>query len=132
MTGAAVARGQPGGLTPGKRTPSVVNAAGFLRDPFAYVRWLYGRYGPVAGVRLPGVGWTIWLADPALVKQVLTGDASLFHAGEANASLLEPIMGRDALATLDGEPHMRRRKLVLPALHGDRMRRWSRRPGRSP
>src|SRR3954453_24174350 len=111
-------------LPPGPSRPSVINAIRFARDPLAYIRHFYGRYGPVAKSRFPGLGLMIYVADPDLVKQVFTGDASVFHAGEANATVLEPAVGLNSLLSLDEKPHMRQRKLLLPPFHGDNVRRW--------
>ena len=111
-------------LPPGPRRPSPINAIRFARDPFAYIRSFYERYGPVAKSRFPGLGLMIYVADPELVKQVFTGDRSVFHAGEANATVLAPAVGMNSLLTLDEEPHMRHRKLLLPPFHGDNVKRW--------
>jgi cytochrome P450 family 135 len=111
-------------LPPGPSRPSVLNAIRFARDPIAYIRSFYGRHGPIAKSRFPGIGLMIYVADPELVKQVFTGDSSVFHAGEANATVLEPAVGLNSLLTLDDEPHMRHRKLLLPPFHGDNVRRW--------
>jgi cytochrome P450 len=45
-------------------------------------------------------------------------------AGEANAAILEPVVGPHSVLVLDGPEHLRQRKLILPAFHGDRMRAW--------
>ena len=45
----------------------------------------------------------IYVAEPELVKQVFTGSSSVFHAGEANATVLEPAVGMNSLLTLDDE-----------------------------
>lgn len=111
-------------LPPGPSRPSVINAIRFARDPISYIRSFYGRYGPIAKSRFPGIGLMIYVADPELVKQVFTGDSSIFHAGEANATVLEPAVGMNSLLTLDDEPHMRHRKLLLPPFHGDNIKRW--------
>jgi cytochrome P450 len=102
----------------------VINAIRFARDPLAYIRSFYRQYGPVAKSRFPGLGLMIYVADPELVKKVFTGDSSVFHAGEANATVLEPAVGTNSLLTLDDEPHMRHRKLLLPPFHGDNVKRW--------
>jgi cytochrome P450 len=111
-------------LPPGPSTPSPINAIRFARDPLAYIRSFYERYGPVAKSRFPGLGLMVYVAEPELVKQVFTGDSSTLRAGEANATVLEPAVGTNSLLTLDGEPHMRHRKLLLPPFHGDNVRRW--------
>jgi cytochrome P450 family 135 len=111
-------------LPPGPRTPSLINGIRFARDPIAYIRSFYRRYGKISKSRFPGIGLMIYIAEPQLVKDVFTGDASVFHAGEANATVLEPAVGANSLLTLDEEPHMRQRKLLLPPFHGDNIRRW--------
>jgi cytochrome P450 len=63
------------------------------------------------------------LSNPEHVKQVFTGDPKVFHAGEGNRILL-PVLGANSLLTLDEQPHMEQRKLLLPPLHGKRMQRY--------
>jgi cytochrome P450 family 135 len=111
-------------LPPGPRTPALINGIRFARDPLGYIRSFYRRYGQVSRSRFPGIGLMIYVAEPQLVKEVFSGDASVFHAGEANATVLEPAVGANSLLTLDEEPHMRQRKLLLPPFHGDNVRRW--------
>ena len=58
------------------------------------------------------------------LKVVFGGDSDVLRAGEANATILEPLVGPHSVLVLDGPEHVRQRKLILPALHGDRMRAW--------
>jgi cytochrome P450 len=111
-------------LPPGPRLPSAINAIRFARDPIAYIRSFYERYGSVAKSRFPGLGLMIYVAEPALVKQVFAADPSLLRAGEANSTVLEPAVGTSSLLTLDQDAHMRHRKLLLPPFHGDNVKRW--------
>jgi cytochrome P450 len=78
----------------------------------------------VFAIRYPFFGNILYVADPDAIKQVFTGDARLFRAGEGNAGPLEPIVGTYSVLTLDGDEHMEQRKLLLPAFHGDRIRRY--------
>jgi cytochrome P450 len=109
---------------PGSRLPGVVQAVRFSRDPVGFLVRNRLRYGDVFSLSFPGFGRMIYLADPALVKQVFTGDPATFHAGAANARALEPILGRFSLLTLDREDHMRQRKLLLPPFHGEAVQRY--------
>jgi len=111
-------------LPPGPRLPGVVQAARFSRDPVGYLERNRRRYGDVFTIPFPAFGRLVYLADPALVKQVFTGDPAIYHAGAANARALEPILGRHSLLTLDGDEHMRQRKLLLPPFHGEAVRRY--------
>ncbi len=45
----------------------------------------------------------------------------VLHPGEG-ARLLEPVVGANSLILLDEHPHLRQRRLMLPAFHGDRVR----------
>ena len=111
-------------LPPGPRLPGVVQAARFSRDPVGYLQGNRRRFGDVFTIPFPAFGRLVYVADPALVKQVFTGDPAVFHAGEANGRALEPILGRHSLLTLDGDEHMRQRKLLLPPFHGEAVRRY--------
>jgi cytochrome P450 len=113
------------GLPPGARTPALINALRFMRDPLGYLRLHHRRYGALASSRFPGVGLMINVADPDLVKEVFSGDPSIFHAGEANATMLEPTLGPNSVLTLDERAHMRQRKLLLQPFHGKSVSRWA-------
>ncbi len=104
--------------------PAVINGVGIALDPIGYIRWFSDRYGPVTAPRFPGFGPIVSLADPALVRQVFTGDARTFHAGESSKPVLEPTVGSNSVLTLDEEPHMRQRKLLLEPFHGKNVQRW--------
>jgi cytochrome P450 len=79
------------------------------------------RYGDVFSMRAPGGTAFVIVADPDLIKQVVTADPDVLLAGVGNAMLLEPMLGKHSLLTLDGREHMRQRRLLLPAFHGERM-----------
>jgi cytochrome P450 len=111
-------------LAPGGRVPALLNAWRFARDPVGYIRTYHRRYGPIACSRFPGIGLAVVVADPALVKQVFGEDPSVVRAGEANATVLEPTVGINSVLTLDEQPHMRQRKLLLPPFHGNSVSRW--------
>jgi cytochrome P450 len=109
---------------PGSRVPAVINGLGYTRDPIGYTRWFVRRFGRVTGPRFPGFPLIVSLGDPELVRQVFTGDARTFHSGESSQAVLEPTVGPNSLLTLDEEPHMRQRKLLLGPFHGENIRRW--------
>jgi cytochrome P450 len=109
---------------PGSRLPGVVQAVLYARDPVGFLQRHQRRYGDVFGLPFPAFGRLVYVCDPELVKEVFTGDAAVFRAGAANARALEPVLGRYSLLTLDGDEHMRQRKLLLPPFHGEAVRRY--------
>ena len=111
-------------LPPGPRAPALVQAMQLHRRPIGWVEDMWRRHGDVFTGRFPYFGRVVYVADPAVVKEVFTGDPAVMHAGEANAGPLGPVMGRYSLLTLDDEPHMQQRKLLLPPFHGESVRRY--------
>src|SRR5207244_601357 len=74
-------------------------------------------------VRWPGMGNLVYVVDPALIREIFTGDVHLFHAGEAN-TVLEPVLGPRSVLLLDEDEHLRQRRLLLPPFHGESVRRY--------
>jgi cytochrome P450 len=109
------------GLPPGSRMPSVLQALRYAADPLGFLIRLQRRYGDIFTVRFPYFGRMVYVTTPELVKEVFTGPPAQMHAGEANATVLEPALGPNSVLTLDDAPHMRQRKLLLPPFHGERI-----------
>src|SRR5512145_1435098 len=110
-------------LPPGPRAPAAVQMWEWIARPIPFLERCSRRYGDLFTVRFP-IGTVAFTADPGLIKDVFTGDPDVFHAGEANATPLEPLMGRNSVLLLDGREHMRQRRLMLPSFHGERMQRY--------
>jgi cytochrome P450 len=111
-------------VPPGPRTPGLLQLLAYGRDPLGFLSRRQQRFGDIFSVRFPYFGRIVYVAEPELVKALFTGDPAVFHAGEANASMLEPALGPSSVLTLDDAPHMRQRKLLLPPFHGERVRRY--------
>jgi cytochrome P450 len=67
--------------------------------------------------------WVI-LADPEDVKKVFTADHSVLGVGLAN-SVLGPLLGPRSVMLLEEPEHVKRRKLMLPPFHGERMKGYA-------
>jgi cytochrome P450 len=96
---------------------------GWIFRPEAVMERARRECGDVFTLQLP-LGPIVAVADPALIKQVFTGDSEVLRAGEGNAPL-EPVVGPDSLLLLDGARHLRRRRLVLPPFHGERLEAYT-------
>ncbi len=106
------------------RLRSLIGAVHYVLDPLGNIRSFARHYGPVAKTQFPGFGVMVYVNEPELVKQVFAGDPSIFHAGEATSQVLGPAVGANSVLTLDEEPHLRQRKLLLPPFHGENVSRW--------
>lgn len=110
-------------LPPGPRLPMLAQTAVWFR----HAQWLLGqcaaRFGETFTLRIVSEGTWVVLSNPEHVKQVFTGDPSVFHAGEGNRILL-PVLGPHSVLLLDETDHMEQRKLLLPPFHGKRMQAY--------
>jgi cytochrome P450 len=111
-------------LPPGPRVPPLVNALRYARDPLRFFPRLRERYGDIFTVSFPDFRKVVYLAEPSLVRELFTGSPGQMHAGEANATILEPAVGPSSVLTLDDDEHMRQRKLLLPPFHGKAVERY--------
>jgi cytochrome P450 len=105
---------------PGPSTPAPVQLLRWLRDPFRVMDDCQARYGDAFTMRLPRLPGIVILADPLAVKEVFGLGPDEGHAGKANV-VLKPLLGEHSLLLLDGAEHIRQRKMILPAFHGERM-----------
>ncbi|WP_299414166.1 cytochrome P450 [Acaryochloris sp. IP29b_bin.148] len=96
----------------------------WVLDPVGYMHAHHRRYGDIFQT---GLSWGssnafVMVSDPKAVQYLLTHDTgSEFSApGEVNERLA-PFFGRQNLMLLSGADHQRRRPLIMPAFHGDRL-----------
>jgi cytochrome P450 len=116
--------GANAGLPAGPRLPRLVQTAWFVARPLECLEYCHNRFGDYFTLRLIGLGTTVFVADPAGVRAIFTGDPEILHAGESNA-ILEPLLGPHSVLLLDDQPHIRKRRLMTPAFHGERLQRYA-------
>ncbi len=109
-------------LPPGPRLPSALQTIGWWSRPTAYLERCRARYGTPFTIRLLGQSPFVILSDPEQIKQVFQAPPEVLHPGEG-ARILEPVIGPNSVILLDESPHLRQRKLLLPAFHGEKMQR---------
>ena len=111
-------------LPPGPKAPALIQGLRQTRDPLYFIGKLRRRYGDVFSAALPTFGRIVYVTTPETVKEVLTLPPSQVNTGEVMATLLEPTFGVTSVITLDGAPHMRQRKMLLPPFHGEKVKRY--------
>jgi cytochrome P450 len=107
-------------LPPGPRLPAVAQTLLYVARPNEYFEWLGRTYGEAFTIRTVAFGTEVLFSRPEAIKEVFTGDPDTLRAGEAN-SILRPVVGSNSVLLLDGEAHVRQRRLMLPPFHGERM-----------
>jgi cytochrome P450 len=111
------------GLPPGPRAPRLLQTLGFVFTPRRFLDRGRRRYGDVVRFGTLFDSRFVVVFEPELVKQVFRAPPDRLRAGEANA-LLGIVLGGRSVLLLDGDEHLRQRRLMLPPFHGERMRAY--------
>jgi cytochrome P450 len=113
-------------MPPGPNTHPALVMWRWIRTPFELLESSQKAFGDMFSLPLPltPMGLTV-TSDPSVIKTIFGFGPSEAHAGEANI-VLKPFLGEHSLLLLDGAPHLRHRKMILPALHGERMHAYGR------
>ena len=111
-------------LPPGPRMPSTLQAIAWARRPLPFLERCQKHFGDTFTIRVKHAGTWVILADPEDVKKVFTADHAVLGVGLAN-SILGPLLGPRSVMLLEEPEHVKRRKLMLPPFHGERMKGYS-------
>jgi cytochrome P450 len=112
-------------LPPGPRYPGTLQTLGWVLRPGPWLEGCRARYGDCFTVRLPGFGEpgfkpVVVIADPAAIKDVFSGGQRFAHVNRSRR-VLAPIFGQRSVIVIDGPDHLRRRRMLLPPFHGERL-----------
>jgi cytochrome P450 family 135 len=109
-------------LPPGPRAPAAWQTVGWTMRPAAFLRRVHERFGDPATIR------TLWTDEPMVlfshpdaVREVFRLDPAIAPAGQS-WEFLRPFAGSHSILVLDGEEHLRERRLIQTPFHGERMR----------
>lgn len=98
-------------LPPGPTRPSTLE---WFAHPYRFMEECAREFGDAFTFELEGTGRHLMVSHPEAVRQVFTAPAGSLQAGAGNAVWLS-FMGPGSLLLLDGEPHLRERRLMAPA-----------------
>jgi cytochrome P450 len=104
--------------------PSALQAVAWARRPLPFLERCQKHYGDIFTIRVRHAGTWVILGDPEDVKRVFTADHTVFGVGVAN-SILGPLLGPRSVMLLEEPEHVKRRKLMLPPFHGERVKGYS-------
>jgi cytochrome P450 len=92
----------------------MVQTLKWMYRPIPFIESCRRRYGDIFSLRLGPGRNTVVVAEAAAARMVMRGDPDIFRAGDANG-ILKPVVGPASLLVLDGDEHMRHRRIMLPA-----------------
>jgi cytochrome P450 len=110
-------------LPAGPPLPTFAATLLWMKRPFELLEASARRYGEPFTMGLVGFPKIVVVSSPEEVKHVFADDGSTFLAGRFNHSL-SALLGERSVLMLDGPEHLRRRRILLPPFHGDRMQRY--------
>ncbi len=109
-------------LPPGPRAPAPWQTLGWMLRPAAFLQRVHARYGDPVTIR------TYWadepmvlFSSPAAVREIFRLDPAIAPAGQS-WEYLRPFAGAHSILVLDGEEHLRERRLLQTPFHAERMR----------
>ncbi|HIK07454.1 MAG TPA: cytochrome P450 [Trichormus sp. M33_DOE_039] len=113
-------------LPPTPDTPAVLQMLNWIFRPMPYMEECTKRYGEVFALKLhKNIPPIVFVSNPQDLQQILSQDTKELEApGDLN-SLFEGLLGKRSVITLSGAEHQRQRQLLMPPLHGERMRGYS-------
>jgi len=103
--------------------PKPLQTARMLARPIPFLEHCRRRYGGTFTVRVLRTGTFVFISDAASIKRLFAADR-VNTIAPGRALILEPLLGARSVLLLEGDEHMRRRKLMLPPFHGERMRSY--------
>jgi cytochrome P450 len=108
------------GLPPGPRRPVLLQSLEWVFDPRRYMDRYGERFGGAFTARLGPGSDVVFLSTPEAVRGVFHGSPEHMNMGDING-LFRRVLGKNSLLVIDGEQHMRQRRLLLPPFHGERV-----------
>ncbi len=105
-------------LPPGPRSPAIVQALRFGRDPTGFLERCAQRFGDAFTLRLPNDPPRVVVSHPRDIKRIF---ALRHDAYRSDTQSIHLNLGAHSVLFSDGERHRRQRKLMAPALQGRRL-----------
>ena len=97
----------------------------WIADPVSYLENAVTDNPDLFAGEIVGTGSSlVFVNHPEAIKELLSKDRQRFPAlGRENALLL-PLVGENSIFLISGDRHQKRRKLLLPPFHGERMQTY--------
>lgn len=105
--------------------PSFLQKLHWAIDPVTYFERAAEQYSDIFTAQIVGFGDTVvFITHPQAIQEIFTNDRKKFTAAGKLNRLMQPLLGEKSLLSLDGDRHKRRRQLLMPSFHGERIRAY--------
>jgi cytochrome P450 family 135 len=109
-------------IPPGPRAPAIWQTLAWMSRPGAFLQGVHRRFGDPATIR---TYWTeepmVLFSHPDSVREVFALPAAIAPAGQS-WEFLRPFAGPHSILVIDGNEHLRERRLLQKPFHGEQMR----------
>src|ERR1700744_5058559 len=109
-------------LPPGPSAPALWQTLAWMSRPGAFLQGVHRRFGDPATIR---TYWTeepmVLFSGPAAGREGFALPAAIAPAGQS-WEFLRPFAGPHSILVIDGEEHLRERRLLQKPFHGEQMR----------
>ncbi len=110
-------------LPDGPKEGKFIQTVKGILNPLDYLEKKHQQYGDIFTSQFSNFPTQVIISNPQAIQEVFTADSKLFQSGRGNQIAL-PLVGSNSLLLLDGDRHLQHRKLLMPPLHGDRMKAY--------
>ncbi|MEO1623058.1 MAG: cytochrome P450, partial [Cyanobacteria bacterium J06632_3] len=101
----------------------VLRTLRLILQPTKYMDDSVRRYGYMFQIGSESASPLVYVGEPAVVKEIFALANDKVIVGQGNG-VLESMVGKQSILLLDGAPHKRQRKLLMPPFHGEQLRAY--------
>lgn len=107
------------------KTPSLLQKLQWVFDPVGVVDKATQQYPDIFTAKIVGFGETaVFVSHPQAIQEIFSHDWNRFVASGELLKIAQPIVGDSSILLLTGERHKKRRKMLMPSFHGERMQSY--------
>jgi cytochrome P450 family 110 len=108
-------------LPPGPKTPPLIQMLHYLANPINFMDSTADHYGDIFTTR---IGWNfqplVFVSNPQALQEIFTDPK--YEAPGSGERIFQPFLGELSISrTLDMPRYRRKRKLMMPAFHGEKI-----------
>jgi cytochrome P450 family 135 len=112
-------------LPPGPRAPAALQTVAWMARPAGFLSRVHERFGDPATIRTYLTREPMVLfSDPDAVRDIFRLDPAIAPAGQS-WEFLRDFAGPHSILLLDGDEHLRERRLLQTPFHGEQMRAFA-------
>ena len=108
----------------GPQSLPLIQLLNWIFRPLDFLEECDRKYGDIFNLNLMGLPPFTAVSNPQGIEEILSVDAKKFDVGRSN-ELAAGLLGDNSLVLLDGKPHRRQRKLMMPPFHGEKVKSYA-------